>query len=324
MRPPVDVTLQCLFDARREALRRRLPAGACAPAQAAAAVAGTLESLLPAYRQAHEDALSRDLAAGFLAVIKAAVAGLAAVGEGTVERRHEGGAAPSAAGASSAARMPFTLVLAAAGLVFALLITLLTERAYASLVLALVLTGLAVLAARGDGTEGPHVGLPGRLWSWIGIGRRPAEPEATVEVIRVPPRIDADALLASIAQTLRQADAAIAALGQRWRPAAVDGAAEATGLAEEPMFQALAQDLLEAAAFGDGPLALKLVHSKIPPLLARGGIETVAFDGRNRGLFEFMPSLEALPASPFTARPALVKDKALIRPGCVLEGPDAQ
>lgn len=324
MRQPVDVTLLSLFDARREALRRGLRAGACTPAQAATAVTGALDSLLPAYRQAHEDALSRDLAAGFLAVIKTAVAGLAAVGEGTVERRHaSGGVAPPAAGVSFA-RMPFTQILVAAGLVFALLITLLTERAYASLVLALVLTGLAVLTARGDGTEAPHGGFPGRLWSWIGGGRRSAEPEETVEVIRVPPHLDADALLGSIAQTLRQADAAIAALGQRWRPAAADGGAETTGLAAEPMFQALAQDLLEAAAFGDGPLALKLARSKIPPLLARGGIETVMFDGRNRGLFEFMPSLEALPASPFTARPALVKDKALIRPGCVLEGPDAQ
>lgn len=91
---------------------------------------------------------------------------------------------------------------------------------------------------------------------------------------------------------------------------------------EDEAFAELLQDLMEARETLDGEYALRVLRG-LRSTLERHGIQVIAYDGSNRQLFEFQPSLQ--PGKPdHTLRPALVQKGRLMRRGLVAEAGNAQ
>lgn len=76
----------------------------------------------------------------------------------------------------------------------------------------------------------------------------------------------------------------------------------------------LFSDLLEGLYCEDGEYALDKLRS-VKHYLHQNGIEVVAYDGKNRELFDFMPSMKA-----GTFRPALVSDGKILKRGLASGG----
>jgi hypothetical protein len=95
--------------------------------------------------------------------------------------------------------------------------------------------------------------------------------------------------------------------------------ASAGPVIEDPAFTELLQDLMEARETADGEYAIRLLRS-LRSTLERHGIQVISYDGANRQLFEFQPSLQQ-GGGDQTLRPALVHEGRVLRRGLVAEAP---
>jgi hypothetical protein len=132
-------------------------------------------------------------------------------------------------------------------------------------------------------------------------------PEPTAEV-----RVNVDALLSRLRETLRTADAVLAEVSQPL-PSPVSSLGDDAALLE------LFQELLYAASVEDGLFALKQLKPLIF-LLEKHGIKAERFSAERAYLFDAVPSLDAKSQEWLTLKPALVtKEGKPLRRGLVTE-----
>jgi hypothetical protein len=142
-------------------------------------------------------------------------------------------------------------------------------------------------------------------------GRRSRRKTAEIKT-RATVHIDRQALVRRLSHAAGTLDRLVESSG-RLRPTV----ASAGPVVEDPNFTELLQDLMEARETGDGEYAIRVLRS-LRSTLERHGIQVVTFDGGNRQLFEFQPTLQPASADQ-TLRPALVQNGRLLRRGLVAE-----
>lgn len=143
---------------------------------------------------------------------------------------------------------------------------------------------------------------------------RNAERQKVAEVrSRATIHVDRAALVRRLSQAVGALDKLVED-ARRLRPSI----ASAGPVVEDPAFTELLQDLMEARETGDGEYAVRVLRS-LRSTLERHGIQVVSFNGTNRQLFEFQPTLQGAGAGDQTLRPALVQEGRLLRRGLVAE-----
>jgi hypothetical protein len=142
---------------------------------------------------------------------------------------------------------------------------------------------------------------------------RKAERQKVAEVrSRATIHVDRQALVRRLSHAVGALDKLVQDAG-RLRPSI----ASAGPVVEDPAFTELLQDLMEARETADGEYAVRVLRS-LRSTLERHGIQVISFDGANRQLFEFQPSLQPAGGDQ-TLRPALVQEGRLLRRGLVAE-----
>lgn len=148
--------------------------------------------------------------------------------------------------------------------------------------------------------------------SFVGGRRGRRDVDRTVSGMRSQAvvHVDTEALQARLSHALGALDKLVE------RAAAVRPSIASAGpVIEDPGFTELLQDLMEARETSDGEYALRVLRS-LRAVLERHGIRVVSFDGANRNLFEFTPTVDSSPRE-VTLRPALVHEGRVLRRGLV-------
>ena len=148
------------------------------------------------------------------------------------------------------------------------------------------------------------------------LGSNQSSSFQTVEVPKLPVRVDSNALLDNLAEALNTIDIAVAQVEEVNKPLAASGLEELTEILD------LLQRLM-GASFLENPLMTLELAKLIPQILHKQGIRVQSYQPNDalslREYFDFEPSIDPAAKDYVTLNPALLKGERLLRRGRVIE-----
>lgn len=148
------------------------------------------------------------------------------------------------------------------------------------------------------------------------LGNNQSSSFQTVEVPKLPVRVDSNALLNNLAEALNTIDIAVAQVEEVNKPLAASGLEELTEILD------LLQRLM-GASFLENPLMTLELAKLIPQILNKQGIRVQSYQPNDapslREYFDFEPSIDPAAKDYVTLNPALLKGERLLRRGRVIE-----